>query len=326
LFRSKLRGKTLKENLYDFGSIFARAPRAVPNIYGPIALVFSPRCFGRMQDICITQQSILSLGEAWRSCAIDSKDGVDALLQGDGFGSPIAKDWEYAELSCSNRTLHFDDLEEILVEPMLVEGSVLLELMKEEAGRAGVTCPIKERIYRSLANRIALRDLVATCERLAKGLAEENWTFSETDLPAAFAKVPQKRKGSLCGWCRYFYFGTLGEIRRDREAWDSSDDRTICEICDPGEERPPALVEYSPLDDGDQVEPRVDVGHCDWCNGVSVRCRDCGLARAVPKYEYGEVLECPGGCGLRFTVGREYEPRGGGGDFVEILTADAEES
>lgn len=96
-------------------------------------------------------------------------------------------------------------------------------------------------------------------------------------------------------------------------------DRTICDLCDPGEDRAPALVNYEPHEDGHGA-PRVDVGHCDWCNGISIRCRECGVVRGVFEGEHGTVLECEGGCGLRFTVNSDYDPRdGGGGECVEVL-------
>jgi hypothetical protein len=114
-----------------------------------------------------------------------------------------------------------------------------------------------------------------------------------------------------------------GEAAAAPPEWDLidyEDDRTVCDLCDPGEDRPPALVNYTHSDEGSSGSSRVDVGYCDWCNGISVRCRDCGVVRGVLEGEYGDVLECEGGCGLRFVVKSDYDPRdGGGGPYVEVV-------
>lgn len=108
--------------------------------------------------------------------------------------------------------------------------------------------------------------------------------------------------------------------------WDMiehEDDRTICNLCDPGEDRPPALVNYSCPDEENSGTSRVDVGYCDWCNGISVRCRDCGVVRGVLEGQYGDLLECEGGCGLQFIVRSDHDPQDGyEAPYVEIVDYD----
>lgn len=202
-------------NVYDFGAIFARAPQAVPNIYGPILLVFAPTVFSVMTDIRITPQSIATHLESWLQASITSTEQVDDLVGGDDFGSPISSSWYYCELSCANRSLPFPFLEEIIVEPISVGGLRLVDLVRAEAGAHGVRTLIRERHFRSDANADALRELVGTCEALTPGLSDSQWSFDTTNLPACFHDYPTERRGRAVGWCRYFYFGTVEEIRRD---------------------------------------------------------------------------------------------------------------
>lgn len=81
---------------------------------------------------------------------------------------------------------------------------------------------------------------------------------------------------------------------------DEEDDRTVCTLCDPGEDRMPAMVNYTSGEDFDE-------GRCDWCGGVSVRCRDCGASTGIDEIVYDSPVECAGGCGQYFRVDTGYD-------------------
>lgn len=117
--------------------------------------------------------------------------------------------------------------------------------------------------------------------------------------------------------------GDVASAPPDWEMIESKDDRTICELCDPGEDRPPALVNYDSGGFDSPVSISIDAGYCDWCNGISIRCKHCGTVRGVHEVDYGSVLECEGGCGLRFVVKCDYDPREGDGTaYVEVVSGD----
>lgn len=307
-------------NIYDFGSVFSRAQDTVPNIYGPIMLIFRPEIFSSMSDICITKKSIASLRERWRESAIVSESEIDLLLSGDRYGSPINPSYHYSEISCANSRISLDFLEKIIVEPIAIHGIQLIDLVRETCDRSPIACPIIERGYRSLNNRNLLRDLVSICGSLPPAASQQGWSFDESKLPQGFSSYRPERKNHICLWIKYFFFGTFDEVHTDLLIDNADDDRTICELCDPGEDRPPAMVNYQPWSVGEESEPRIDLGRCDWCNGISVRCRGCGEITPVYEHEYDQPISCSGECGLYFRVQSYCDPRDGGGcEEIEIL-------
>lgn len=307
-------------NVYDFGSVFTRADLTVPNVYGPIMLVFRPEVYVAMSDICITKKSIATLRDSWRSVGINSETEIDLLLAGDNYGSPISRDYQASEISCSNATISLEFLEQIIVEPIAIHGTPLLELVRNTCKSAGINCPVVERRYRSYKNRDLLRDLSSLCDSLMHNSSQQEWDFQESQLPPTFAGYPSERRNRACLWIRYFYFGTTQEVRDDLTFDNMDDDRTVCTMCDPGEDRPPAMVNYSPWVEEGETEARIDIGHCDWCNGISVRCKQCNEVKSVYEHEYDQPICCPGECGLRFRVECSYDPRDGCiSEHIELL-------
>jgi len=76
----------------------------------------------------------------------------------------------------------------------------------------------------------------------------------------------------------------------------------LCRICDPGEDRMPAVVDFYARDDESQ---RFQVGRCEWCNGINIKCW-CGCITGIADTCYDEVIECEGGCGRKYIVEEIY--------------------
>ncbi|MBL8622270.1 MAG: hypothetical protein JNK64_13235 [Myxococcales bacterium] len=313
-------------NIYDFGSIFAKAKNTIPNIYGPITLVFRPSVFGGMTDIAITPHSIVTHRDQWQSERVADAATVDSIVGGDGFGGAVARQWQMCELSCAEPALSFGALERILVEPIKIGDKQLVDYVRSVA--AGLGVPIAVRVYRHTVNVDLLQNLVSFCEALTEGLDDERWSFDEVALADWKGLTDDKRK-RLAGWCRYFYFGTLAEAREgdfigQMDEADDGDDRSICELCDPGSDSPPALVDYQPAEPGESGRGSLDIGHCGNCNGISVRCRQCDAVHSFGEWEYDKPVSCGGGCGLRFMVVSN-RSSDGSSLYVELLDEDAGE-
>lgn len=89
-------------------------------------------------------------------------------------------------------------------------------------------------------------------------------------------------------------------------------DWELCQICDLGEDRPPAIIyfDYGCNKERDGVLWLIDIGRCDWCNGINIRCQTCGCIMGIPDSMYEEEFECEGGCGIKFIIKQEYVGNG----------------
>jgi hypothetical protein len=195
-------------NLYDFGEVFGRGRGAIPNVYGPIMLVFRPEVFSQMRDIRITQRSIASLHARWTDAALSTEAEIELLLQGDKYGRPIHPDWHFCELSCSTPKLPFSFLEAVRVEPIRVHGQRLREVVQAELDAHGIDVPVEERTYSNPSNRRVLQELVELCEELDPPPQQEDWEMDLEQLPPAVHQLTQERQNRVALWCRYFTYGT----------------------------------------------------------------------------------------------------------------------
>lgn len=97
------------------------------------------------------------------------------------------------------------------------------------------------------------------------------------------------------------------------DVYDYDFDLHICQECDPGDDRPPPIVHLG-------LDPDAfRVGRCSWCNTFHFECPHCGVITAIPDYHYDEVLECEGGCGLKFRMVSEYVGSGMTEERFEII-------
>ncbi len=114
-------------------------------------------------------------------------------------------------------------------------------------------------------------------------------------------------------------FQDLDEYEFD---WD------ICQLCDPGEDRPPAVVNWGvPYGvEDDKAISIVQSGRCDWCNSISIKCQACGVITPVSESDYNKEIDCEGGCGLIFKVISEYVGSGLFEEHMEIIVSPSQVS
>jgi len=90
-----------------------------------------------------------------------------------------------------------------------------------------------------------------------------------------------------------------------------------CEECDPGDEHPPAILEW--FGNGDitgDVDKVSAIGYCNWCRSLHLRCSKCKQVTGIPEALYGSPVECMGGCGTSFTVHEVYTGQDGIFDYI----------
>ena len=197
-------------NLYDFGAIYARAQKSVPNIYGPIAMLFSSGVFQEMDDVVVTRNSIAVLQGPWRSHAIDDHNEIDTILSGDECSNHIhsgpPKKYEYVELSCSNVSLSFSCFSRIIVDDLQIEGRSLLELVREIINAHNVQVIVQARQYSQGGN---LRQLQKVVRALHSSPAEN------VNMPSW---VTARGQQSFLKWMKYFQEDTIEFLRRDSQS------------------------------------------------------------------------------------------------------------
>jgi hypothetical protein len=88
-----------------------------------------------------------------------------------------------------------------------------------------------------------------------------------------------------------------------------------CDLCEPGEDHSPSMIYWNGGYPEGAERPAVTMGHCNWCNGISVKCHAGGTVTGVYEHDYNKVIECEG-CGLRFRVKSEYI---GDGEMEETI-------
>lgn len=90
---------------------------------------------------------------------------------------------------------------------------------------------------------------------------------------------------------------------------------TKCHLCEytGNEEYPPPEVSWqSPVE-----------GRCDWCNGLHVRCPECGIVFAISEAEYDTPIKCPYDCGTVFFAGAAHTKDSTHGDLKLLIALDA---
>ena len=165
-------------NLGDFGRPFAWGRRAVPNVYGPIALQFAPGALFEATDVAICLRSASSRGFDREAESLRTADEVEQLFDfplevgfprttdikyGDSLCSSFsfAKDARRPEISCSTTSgaVSFRDLVVIWVDPVEVGRVSLKDRVTRAVDAAGLDVKVHERSMMS-ERRSVLADVV----------------------------------------------------------------------------------------------------------------------------------------------------------------------
>jgi hypothetical protein len=165
-------------NLGDFGRPFAWGRRAIPNVYGPIALQFGPGALSEATDVAVCLRSASSRGFDREAESLQTADEVEQLFDfplevgfprtmdikyGDSLRSsfPFAKDAQRPEISCSTTSgaVTFRDLVVIWVDPVEAGGVSLKDRVTSALDTAGLDVKVHERSMMS-ERRSVLGDVV----------------------------------------------------------------------------------------------------------------------------------------------------------------------
>lgn len=84
-------------------------------------------------------------------------------------------------------------------------------------------------------------------------------------------------------------------------------DISFCQICEPGDDTFGGVIWYDgPIAfEYDGIAYLVEVGRCDYCNSIHIRCNSCGHTIPVWESDYNELLECY--CDIKYIVTSEYD-------------------
>lgn len=78
----------------------------------------------------------------------------------------------------------------------------------------------------------------------------------------------------------------------------------LCKICD----HPFPVIDFNKVQsyvDSVGKQELVEIGHCEQCNSLHIKC--CGIITPVWESQYGDEVECDGGCSNKFVVTYEYD-------------------
>ena len=107
----------------------------------------------------------------------------------------------------------------------------------------------------------------------------------------------------------------ISRVRLDIVKYEDIDeyelDFYICDECF-DDEHMPGIVDWHNQTslDGD-VDKVFDVGRCDRCTSLYIRCLKCRSITPIPEYLYDQEVECDGGCQTHFLVTNTHDRSGG---------------
>lgn len=84
-------------------------------------------------------------------------------------------------------------------------------------------------------------------------------------------------------------------------------DLELCRLCNPGKDKPPGIIHFYPygkIEEG--IITIFDIGRCDRCSGLHIRCQSCGTITGITENLYGKIIECEGNCSLKVMVKQIY--------------------
>ncbi len=158
---------------------------------------------------------------------------------------------------------------------------------------------------------------VPDVDRFAGFLEDVKANFGVMITTRGYSKAAQSRAKLAVGDIR-LHVVDLDELDEYDFSWD------LCELCDPGEDHPPTLISWEgafTYRAGGGGTAVLEMGRCDWCNGISVKCHRCRTYTGVFEGQYGEEMECLGGCGLLFRIEQEYRGSGLTSESIKLIHA-----
>jgi hypothetical protein len=82
------------------------------------------------------------------------------------------------------------------------------------------------------------------------------------------------------------------------------------------------LINEYPLEHHLAKYEHAEVGYCEWCNTIHIKCPQCDSITAISQYSYNEKVECEGGCGLIYFIESDTSYDNMGYDEFEIKIID----
>jgi len=208
-------------NPNDFGAFFSRAHNpATPNIYGPIQIVFPPSTWLSLDDLVLTNRSVMRLGDNWRSNSITGQEFnrfIDTCVDGVP-QSPYA----YVEASTRNRKLALNLCTLIIVEPIVINSFRLVDVVRNHTETAGLKVPVVEREYTVNENIPHIQELVGALLNATTNVPHGKLIVFNK-VPEWMSNAPPAIVGRWEQWATNFYLDTVIYTRRHAD-WH----RSVC--------------------------------------------------------------------------------------------------
>lgn len=199
-------------NLSDFGGRFWHADAALPNVYGPITIIFGRSIWEHCTDIAITRKTASSADWDLASDRIGLPELADCY-QKNGFYWGLKRGLQGLEVSISNNLLRLSLAERVVVEPIQGLANVVRKSWQDSGLDAS---KVIERQIHAAPSKRELQRLIF--DGLLDWARENAGSYANlegegTNVPAAladwFASLPEARRRALGSWLTYTYDGTI---------------------------------------------------------------------------------------------------------------------
>ena len=208
-------------NLNDFGKYFWRYDAFIPNVYGPICLIFKPSVWLKQNDIALTQKSVAAKDSDLARDRIKTADELNDLLEKKELNF-------YSEVSFGTNRVSFDDLLYIVVEP--VNGNTLLNTVSKilsnnkmpnirvygrswyDADGRRISAEQDLLRYRRFSNLVAHLSAV-DINAIPRLGYEYFYGIADSELKSWLEGLPLAKQKGLFPWSSYLLRGTLQALR-----------------------------------------------------------------------------------------------------------------
>lgn len=228
--------ESVRENLSDFGTAFARGLAAVPNPYGPIVMQVRPSVLARAEDVAICTRSAGAQDFDREVESFDSLDDLDAVFRyparsaiwarselrfgaelqaavGDRYPGAAAAE---VSLSMEPELIPFDDVIAVWVDPISIGRARLLDVTRASLARDSRNVKAHARYFKVQQRRDILADIVRfLIEPVPPRLALLARRADVSDETRAFAAAVAERglDWQFGRFASYLRAGTLEPLR-----------------------------------------------------------------------------------------------------------------